>query len=78
MTPRSVSGYNVSNDFARQVSEHTREADGQPALKKFRSAAAPKGSRLAKGYEDRTSLRREHEDEQTAKGEKAEGVGTEW
>ena len=38
--------------------------------KKFKSASAPKGSRLAKGYEDRTSLRREHEDEQTAKEKK--------
>ena len=70
MTPRSVTGYNVSNDFARQVAEHTRQADGQPALKKFRSATAPKGSRLAKGYEDRTSLRREHEDEPTTKEKK--------
>lgn len=70
MTPRSVSGYNVSSDFARQVAEHTRQADGQPALKRFRLATAPKGSRLAKGYEDRTSLRREHEDEPTAKEKK--------
>ena len=70
MTPRSVASHNISKDFARQVAEHTRQADGQPALKKFRSASAPKGTRLAQGYEDRTSLRREHEDERTDKEKK--------
>ncbi|KAK5453000.1 hypothetical protein LTS15_007149 [Exophiala xenobiotica] len=58
MTPRSVPGYNSSKDFARQVSEHGRERDGQPPTKKFRSSAAPKGSKLASGYEDRTLARR--------------------
>ena len=58
MTPRSVAGYNSSNDFARQLAEHRQELSGQPPAKKFRSSAAPKGTKLAQGYEDRTSLRR--------------------
>ena len=62
MTPRSVVGYNASNEFARQVAEHGRERDGQPPTKKFRSSLAPKGSKLATGYQDRTLARREDED----------------
>src|SRR6266516_3167432 len=58
MTPRSVAGYSSSNDFARQLAEHKRELSGQPPTKKFRSTAAPKGTKLAQGYQDRTSLRR--------------------
>jgi hypothetical protein len=58
MTPRSVAGYNSSNDFARQLADHKRELSGQPPIKKFRSSAAPKGTKLALGYQDRTSLRR--------------------
>jgi hypothetical protein len=58
MTPRSVAGYNSSNDFARQLAEHKRELSGQPPTKKFKSSAAPKGTKLAQGYQDRTSLRR--------------------
>lgn len=58
MTPRSVVGYNSSNDFAKQLAEHKRELSGQPPTKKFRSSAAPKGTKLAHGYQDRTSLRR--------------------
>jgi hypothetical protein len=58
MTPRSVAGYNSTNDFARQLAEHKRELSGQPPTKKFRSSAAPKGTKLAQGYQDRTSLRR--------------------
>ncbi len=66
MTPRSVSGYNSSNDFARQLAEHKRELSGQPPTKKFKSSAAPKGTKLAQGYQDRTSLRRaEGEDAET-------------
>ncbi|PGH06926.1 hypothetical protein AJ79_06399 [Helicocarpus griseus UAMH5409] len=53
MTPRSVTGV----DFARQLAEHRRESQPPPA-KKFRSSAAPKGSKLAQGYQDRTLLRR--------------------
>lgn len=58
MTPRSVAGYSSSNDFARQLAEHKQELSGQPPTKKFRSTAAPKGTKLAPGYQDRTSVRR--------------------
>ncbi|ESZ90838.1 hypothetical protein SBOR_8783 [Sclerotinia borealis F-4128] len=52
MTPRSVGGV----DFARQVAE--QRALGNPSQsKKFRSVAAPKGSKLAAGYTDRTKDR---------------------
>ena len=57
MTPRSVPGYNSSNEFARQVAEHKRELSGEPTKKRFKSSAAPKGSKLAQGYQDRSRLR---------------------
>ncbi|ODH44775.1 hypothetical protein ACO22_00765 [Paracoccidioides brasiliensis] len=53
MTPRSVTGV----DFARQLVEQRRESQPPPS-KKFRSSAAPKGSKLAEGYHDRTLQRR--------------------
>jgi len=58
MTPRSVLGHNAVKDFARQVADHRQELDGQPARKKFKSSAAPKGTKLAPGYQDRTERRR--------------------
>jgi len=55
MTPRTVkSGVDV--DFARQVRE--RDAALQPT-KKFKSSAAPKGTKFAKGYTDRARAREE-------------------
>ncbi|KAG5294478.1 RED-like protein N-terminal region domain-containing protein [Histoplasma ohiense] len=59
MTPRSVIGV----DFARQSADHRRESRPPPA-KKFRSSAAPKGTKLAEGYQDRTLLRRAGQDEE--------------
>ncbi|KAL1966305.1 hypothetical protein VTN77DRAFT_4658 [Rasamsonia byssochlamydoides] len=56
MTPRSVKGV----DFARQLAEHRRESQ-QPPTKKFKSSAAPKGTKLASGYQDLASLRRQLE-----------------
>ncbi|KZF22385.1 hypothetical protein L228DRAFT_261558 [Xylona heveae TC161] len=50
MTPRSVGG-STGVDFARQLAERNRES--QP-LKKFKSSAAPKGTKLPTGYRDRT------------------------
>src|SRR5882757_6330532 len=70
MTPRSVTGYNASKDFARQVAEHGREEDGQPPMKKFKSSAAPKGSKIASGYHDRTSARRANEDGEETQDDK--------
>jgi hypothetical protein len=70
MTPRSVAGYSSSNDFARQLAEHKRELSGQPPTKKFKSSAAPKGTKLAQGYQDRTSLRRADGDDAETRDDK--------
>ncbi|CAG8015217.1 unnamed protein product [Penicillium olsonii] len=64
MTPRSVGGV----DFARQLAEKNREADGRPS-KRFKSSAAPKGTAMPTGYQDRAKLRNQDEDE---KGESIE------
>ena len=54
-----------SNDFARQLAE--RNAELNPAsAKKFRSSAAPKGTRLGPGYQDRTQLRTSGEEDDKA------------
>ncbi|KAF9889274.1 hypothetical protein FE257_007587 [Aspergillus nanangensis] len=65
MTPRSVTG---GDDFARQLAEYRRES--QPATKRFKSSAAPKGSRLPAGYQDRAAqLRAQEVDEnETSEG----------
>lgn len=70
MTPRSVAGYNPSYDFARQVAEHGREKDGQPPTKKFRSSAAPKGTKLGSGYQDRTMARKVGDDAEETQDDK--------
>ena len=62
MTPRNVKrpSSELRNDFAKQVAEHSQvlpNQDGQPPRKRFRSNAAPKGSKLAKGYTDRAQQR---------------------
>ncbi|GAW18242.1 hypothetical protein ANO14919_077160 [Xylariales sp. No.14919] len=63
MTPRSVVGLHKS-DFARQLAEQNQH---QQKEKKFRSFA-PKGSKLAEGYVDRTQARQfEEEDERATK-----------
>lgn len=59
MTPRSIAGHSSSNDFARQIAEHKRAALGQPAAKIFKSRAAPKGTKIAVGYQDRAALLRQ-------------------
>ncbi|CCX31625.1 hypothetical protein FPQ18DRAFT_374356 [Pyronema domesticum] len=60
MTPRSLTTGN--NDFARQLAAHRAAQQQQPA-KKFRSSAAPKGSKLGTGYVDRAAALRESEDD---------------
>ncbi|KAL9061393.1 MAG: hypothetical protein Q9206_000556, partial [Seirophora lacunosa] len=69
MTPRSLaSGSGI--DFARQLAE--RDASLNPAsAKKFRSSAAPKGTKLGPGYEDRTHLRISAEEDEKASRVKA-------
>ncbi|KAF2147403.1 uncharacterized protein K452DRAFT_314565 [Aplosporella prunicola CBS 121167] len=59
MTPRTVRG-SGGVDFARQLAEQ-RAGSSQPATKKFRSSAAPKGTRLAAGYTDRAAAREDDE-----------------
>ncbi|CAO1597311.1 hypothetical protein XANCAGTX0491_001127 [Xanthoria calcicola] len=69
MTPRSVAS-NTGIDFARQLAE--RNASLQPdSVKKFRSSAAPKGSKLGSGYQDRTQSRTSTEEDEKASRVKA-------
>lgn len=57
MTPRSVAGFtkaHAASDFAKQVSD----AMAPPPPKRFKSSAAPKGTKLSEGYVDRVAMRR--------------------
>ena len=58
---RSVTGVN----FAHQLAEHRREA-GQPPTKRFKSSAAPKGTKLPTGYQDRASQRQSQQESDAA------------
>lgn len=62
MTPRTVKG-GTGVDFARQVQERNAAANGQPT-KRFKSSAAPKGTKLGTGYQDRTLERKDYEDDE--------------
>jgi hypothetical protein len=66
MTPRSVLNRG-GVDFARQLAERNA---GPEKSKRFRSAA-PKGSRLAEGYQDRTQERIDEENDDKARRIKA-------
>ncbi|KAL9587057.1 MAG: hypothetical protein Q9212_000509 [Teloschistes hypoglaucus] len=69
MTPRSVAN-STGIDFVRQLAE--RDASLNPtAAKKFRSSAAPKGTKLGSGYQDRTQLRTSTEEDEKASRVKA-------
>ncbi|PWY78212.1 hypothetical protein BO70DRAFT_430136 [Aspergillus heteromorphus CBS 117.55] len=57
MTPRTL----TTPSFAHQLAEHRLST--QPPPKRFKSSAAPKGSKLAAGYQDRSALLRSHADE---------------
>ncbi|KAJ5643257.1 uncharacterized protein N7484_005764 [Penicillium longicatenatum] len=59
MTPRAVTGV----DFARQLAEQRREGGDRPT-KRFKSSAAPKGSKLPAGYQDRAQLRNANAEEE--------------
>ncbi|KAL4997940.1 hypothetical protein BDV10DRAFT_80067 [Aspergillus recurvatus] len=67
MTPRTLTAPN----FASQLAEYRRERDGKPPPnKKFKSSAAPKGTKLPAGYEDRAAARlRASEDAKSAERE---------
>ena len=61
---RAVAGFS-GNDFARQVAERDASLKAS-STKKFRSAAAPKGTKLASGYTDRTQQRISEEEDDKA------------
>ncbi|KAF2759973.1 hypothetical protein EJ05DRAFT_509642 [Pseudovirgaria hyperparasitica] len=67
MTPRHTPG-STNNDFRRQLFEQAAENQQR---KKFRSSAAPKGTKLAAGYSDRTQSRKDEEDDDKGKRIKA-------
>ena len=58
------------NSFARQLAERNAELDPSNA-KRFRSSAAPKGTKLSSGYHDRTQSRTSREEDDKAKRVKA-------
>ena len=58
------------NDFARQLAERNTELDPSN-VKRFRSSAAPKGTKLRSGYQDRTQLRTSGEEDDKATRVKA-------
>lgn len=60
---RNVHGVN----FARQLAEHRLESQ-PPPTKRFKSSAAPKGSKFAAGYQDRTRLRQQQAKEDGDEG----------
>ncbi|KAJ5867845.1 hypothetical protein N7534_002398 [Penicillium rubens] len=62
MTPRSVTGV----DFARQLFDQRREGD-RPS-KRFKSSAAPKGTSLPTGYQDRAKLRNAEDENENSTG----------
>ncbi|CAG8899326.1 unnamed protein product [Penicillium egyptiacum] len=62
MTPRSVTGV----DFARQLFDQRREGD-RPS-KRFKSSAAPKGTSLPTGYQDRAKLRNAEDENKNRTG----------
>lgn len=64
MIRRSVA-VSSGNDFARQLAERNAELNPSNA-KKFRSSAAPKGTKLRSGYQDRTQLRTSEEEDDKA------------
>ena len=61
MTPRSIGGQNASKIFTRRAADHREGHGDQPAVKKLKSSA-PKGTKFASGYQDRTQARQAAED----------------
>ena len=48
-------------DFSRQLAEQRREGNQRPT-KRFKSSAAPKGTKLPTGYQDRASQRQSQQE----------------
>ncbi|KAJ5833060.1 hypothetical protein N7474_001371 [Penicillium riverlandense] len=61
MTPRSVTGI----DFARQLADQRND---QRPTKRFKSSAAPKGTKLPSGYQDRAQQRSTQDDDEMDEG----------
>lgn len=55
-----------STDFKRQLDERNA-ASSSDGSRRFRSSAAPKGTKLAAGYQDRTKLRNSEENDEKAR-----------
>lgn len=68
-----MAGYSSTNSFARQLAERNASASG-PSAKKFRSAAAPKGAKLADGYTDRSKQLQSGGDEEEEENDKVTRV----
>ena len=66
---RSVAG-SSNNEFARQLAERNASLNSL-ATKKFRSTAAPKGSKLGSGYQDRTKMLQSDDEDDKARRVKA-------
>ncbi|KAL3492216.1 hypothetical protein BJX62DRAFT_236445 [Aspergillus germanicus] len=76
MTPRTL----TKPDFARQLAEYRRDDQNPHPNKKFKSSAAPKGTKLPAGYQDRAARLREleggnDEDKDKAGGGTGSGIG---
>ncbi|KAL9040176.1 MAG: hypothetical protein Q9180_002072 [Flavoplaca navasiana] len=69
MTPRSVAS-STGTDFARQLAERNASLNSN-SIKKFRSSAAPKGTKLGSRYQDRTQSRTSAEEDEKASRVKA-------
>ncbi|KAH7091027.1 hypothetical protein FB567DRAFT_261911 [Paraphoma chrysanthemicola] len=63
MTPRQLGRGSVQADFARQLAERNARSNPQKQAR----ASAPKGTKLAAGYTDRTKARVDDEDNEIAK-----------
>lgn len=70
---RTIAGYSSTNSFARQLAERNASASVS-STKKFRSAAAPKGAKLADGYTDRAKQLRTAGEEEEEENEKVTRV----
>ncbi|KAL2789282.1 hypothetical protein BJX66DRAFT_307091 [Aspergillus keveii] len=70
MTPRTL----TKPDFARQLAEYRRDDQNPHPNKKFKSSAAPKGTKLPAGYQDRAARLRELEGGNDEDKDKAEGA----
>lgn len=70
LTPRSVARHNAPREVSKQTFEQSGHSNGEPPTKKFKSVEAPRGYKLAEGYQDRTSQRNNSEDAQTEREKK--------